>query len=80
MAEHKFVYSVSGVDLSVAQQAKISQAIAVAVAQVLTSDGPGAISMDFLNSTKIHGGKWITAEEAAKVGLAEVLAAPAGTP
>jgi hypothetical protein len=78
MAEHKFVYSVSGINLSEAQQSRISQAIGVAVAQVLTGDGQGPIHTDYLNAIKIHGGKWISAEEATKVGLANVLAAPEG--
>jgi hypothetical protein len=72
MAETKFVYAVSGVDLSEAQKARISQAIAVAVAQTLTSDSPGTIRMDYLNATNIHGGKWIIAEEAEKIGVKQV--------
>ena len=79
MAEHKFVYSVSGVDLSEAQQTKISQAIGVAVAQVLTGDAPGAIRTDFLSAIRIHGGLWISAEEAEKAGIKAVLADAAET-
>ena len=41
MPDHKFVYTVSGVTLSNAQQAKISEAIGLAVAQVLAGDAPG---------------------------------------
>jgi len=76
MAEHKFVYSVSGVDLSEAQQARISQAIGIAVAQVLTSGAPGTMRADFLSACKINGGRMIPPDEAERIGIVGVLADP----
>ena len=73
MADHRFVYTVSGVNLSKEQQAKISQAIGVAVAQALAADAPGTVRTDYLNIHRIYGGKWIDVAEAEKIGVQNVL-------
>jgi hypothetical protein len=59
MSDHKFVYTVSGVDLSHEQKAAISREIGAAVARVLGGGSPGAPRTDFLNIGKIYGGIWI---------------------
>jgi hypothetical protein len=78
MAEHRFVYTVSGVTLSNAQQAKISEAIGIAVAQVLTGDAAGTVRTDFLNINRIYGGRWIEVAEAEKIGVDKILTDKAG--
>ena len=77
MADHRFVYTVSGMTLSNAQQAKISEAIGIAVAQVLAGDTPGTIRTDALNINRIYGGKWIPVAEAEKIGVDKMLNDPA---
>jgi hypothetical protein len=76
MADHKFVYTVSGVDLTEAHRHKISEAIGAAVAIALSSGaGTGKVAAaDCLNLLKIYGGRWIPVELAEKVGFAEVMA------
>ena len=78
MAEHKVVYTVSGVTLSDAQQAKISQAIGVAVAEALTGASQGAVKSDFLSIHRIYGGKWIPVAAAEKEGVQNILTNVAG--
>jgi hypothetical protein len=78
MAEHRFVYTVSGVNLSQAQQAKISEAIGTAVAQALVGDAPGRVRADFLNINRIYGGRWIEVAEAEKIGVDKILTDKAG--
>ncbi len=73
MPDHKFVYTVSGVRLSGEQQARISQAIGVAVASVLAGEEPGPARSNFLNLFRIYGGLWIDVAEAEKIGLQNVL-------
>jgi hypothetical protein len=77
MADHRFVYTVSGMTLSNAQQAKISEAIGIAVAQALAGDKPGTIRTDALNINRIYGGKWIPVAEAEKIGVDKMLNDPA---
>ena len=77
MPDHRFVYTVSGVTLSNAQQAKISEAIGVAVAQVLATDAPGTVRTDALSINRIYGGKWIPVAEAEKIGVDKMLNDPA---
>ena len=77
MADHRFVYTVSGVTLSHAQQAKISEAIGIAVAQVLAGDAPGTVRTDALTINRIYGGEWIPVAEAEKIGVDKMLSDPA---
>ena len=63
MADHKFVYTVSGIELSDGKKAKISQAIAVAVTQEITGKAPNELRTDYLTLHRIYGGKWIPAAE-----------------
>jgi hypothetical protein len=77
MAKHRFVYTVSGINLSDEQRARISQAIGVAVSQALTLDAPGTVKTDFLNVHRIYGGLWIDVLEAEKVGIESILTAQA---
>jgi hypothetical protein len=67
MADHKFVYTVSGIDLSEGQKATISQAIAAAVSDVLLGDSPEELTTDYLTLHRIYGGKWIPTNEAARL-------------
>jgi hypothetical protein len=63
MPEHKFVYTVSGIELSDEKKAKISQAIAVAVTQEITGKAPEELRADYLTLHRIYGGRWIPAAE-----------------
>lgn len=58
MLEHKFTYTVSGVHLSEEHQQRISQAIAVAVANELVGEDTGEFSSDNLSLLRIYGGIW----------------------
>ena len=64
MADHKFTYTVSGVDLSEAQRARISQHIAAAVTSALIGEGPAALTTDYLTLHRVYGGRWIPAAAA----------------
>jgi hypothetical protein len=75
MTEHKFVYTVSGVDLTDAQKAAISQGIGATVASVLIGASPQTLRSDSLNIGNIHGGKWILAELVADQTVGEFTAA-----
>jgi hypothetical protein len=68
MADHKFVYTVSGVDLSDAQKTKISQEIAVAVTRALIGASPEELPADHLSLCRINGGKWIPTDEVERLG------------
>ena len=78
MPDHRFVYTVSGVNLSDAQKAKISEAIGGAVAEALTADAPGTVRTECLTINRIYGGRWIPVAEAEAVGVQKVLTDPAG--
>ena len=78
MPDHRFVYTVSGVKLTQAQQERISRAISIAVAEALVHDAPGTVRSDFLNIQRIYGGRWIDVAEAEKIGLQQVLNDRAG--
>jgi hypothetical protein len=78
MADSKFVYTVSGVELSEEHKAAISREIGAAVARVLVGAAPKAMRSEFLNIVKIHGGRWLPAELAAKQSVAEVVATSEG--
>jgi hypothetical protein len=78
MADHRFFYTVSGVNLSDAQQAKVSQAIGVAVAEALAGDAPGTVKTDFLSVHRIYGGKWIPVAVAEREGVQNILTDVAG--
>ena len=64
MATQKFVYTVSGVDLSDAQKTKISQEIAAVVARAVMGEAPRAIQPDLLTLHGIAGGRMIPLAEA----------------
>jgi hypothetical protein len=74
MADHKFVYTVSGVNLSDAQKTAISQEIGAAVARVLVGASPKPVISDCLNICKIHGGLMIPNDLVANVTVADILA------
>lgn len=58
MADHKFVYTVSGVDLSDEQKAVISREIGAAVSRVLVGGSP-QVKSEFLSYCRINGGIWV---------------------
>jgi hypothetical protein len=59
MSDHKFGYTVSGVDLSHEQKEAISREIGAAVARVLAGGSPGVPRTDFLAIGKNYGGIWL---------------------
>lgn len=75
MADHKFVYTVSGVDLSNQQKAAISEAIGAAVATAMLGASPKAARSDFLNILNIHGGRRIEADAVANERVGDLVAA-----
>lgn len=79
MADHKFVFTVSGVNLTEAQQHKISAAIGATVAHALGEGTTQPVRSDFLNIGRIHGGLWIDVAELEKVGIQNVLKSSAVT-
>ncbi len=82
MSEHRFSYTVSGIHLSDEQKIAISQAIGVAVADILLGEDPSAMRADCLTLHRIYGGKWINvadleadeAEDALAARLPEIVA------
>jgi hypothetical protein len=78
MADHKFVYTVSGVTLSEAQQHKVAEAIGVAVAHALAQDAPGTVQTECLMINRIYGGRWIPVADAEAIGVQNVLSDNAG--
>jgi hypothetical protein len=75
MADHKFVYTISGVDLSDGQKAAISEAIGAAVATAMLGAAPKAARSDFLNILNTHGGRRINADAVADERVGEFVAA-----
>jgi hypothetical protein len=78
MADHKFEYTVSGVDLSNDQRSAISREIGAAVARVLLGASPQTLRSDSLNICKIQGGRWIPVEAAAKENVGDLVAQSPG--
>jgi hypothetical protein len=80
MADHRFVYTVSGVELKEEHKHKISEAIGAAVATSLANIAAvqNVAAVDGLNLLKIYGGLWIPVELAETVGIPEVIADRAG--
>jgi hypothetical protein len=74
MADHKFVYTVSGVDLNDEQQRAISQEIGNAVTRALLGHQPKAAKSEFLNICKIHGGLWTPMDLAGKKTVGDLAA------
>lgn len=66
MASHKFVYTVSGIDLSDAQKSKISQEIAAVVTRAVLGESRAAIQPDLLTRYGVAGGKMRPADAVAK--------------
>jgi hypothetical protein len=79
MPDNKFVFTVSGVQLTDAQRHKVSAAIGAAVAHALGEGTTQPVRSDFLNIGRIHGGLWIDVAELEKVGIQNVLKSPAVT-
>jgi hypothetical protein len=59
MTTQKFVYTVSGIDLSDAQKAKISQEIAAAVTRVVLGESPKQVQPQLMSLHGVYGGKMI---------------------
>jgi hypothetical protein len=57
MATEKFVYTVSGVELSDAQKEKISREIAAAVTRVVLGEEPRQIQPQLVTLHGVYGGK-----------------------
>jgi uncharacterized protein (DUF697 family) len=57
MATQKFTYTVSGVDLTEAQKAKISQEIAATVTRVVLGESAKQIQPQLLSLHGVYGGK-----------------------
>jgi hypothetical protein len=57
MATQKSVYTVSGVDLSDAQKAKISQEIAAVVTRVVLGESPKQAQPQLMSLHGVYGGK-----------------------
>ncbi len=67
MASHKFVYTVSGVELTDAQKSRISQEIAAVVTRaVLGESRKEEVQPDLLTLHGVAGGRMIPTAEAAK--------------
>lgn len=56
MPKHRFSYTVSGISLTEAQKAQISEEIAVAVTRVIVGDAPELLSMGYAAEHPICGG------------------------
>jgi hypothetical protein len=65
MASHKFVYTVSGVDLTDAQKSKISHEIAGVVTRAVLGESRAQIQPELLTLNGIAGGRMIQATELA---------------
>jgi hypothetical protein len=78
VADHKFVYTVSGVALTDEQKTAISQEIGAAVTRLLIGSAPKPMKSEFLNISKIQGGRWLPAELAAGETVRAVVAASEG--
>jgi hypothetical protein len=78
MADHRFVYTVSGINLTEAQKTKISEVIGVAVAEALAGQAPGTVRTDCLTINRIYGGRWIPVADAEALGVEKLLSDPAG--
>jgi hypothetical protein len=72
MANHKFTYTVSGVDLSQEQQAAVSRAIAAAVSTALIGHAPKTVTSEALSLWKIAGGIWFDPTSLSAAAQAEV--------
>lgn len=68
MADHKFVYTVSGVDLSEGQKTKISQAIAAAVTGAIIGESAEELRSDYFTINRVYGGRFIPTDFAEKAG------------
>jgi ethanolamine ammonia-lyase small subunit len=64
MADYKFEFTVSGVNLSDDQKQRISNRIAAAVTQAMVGDSPDLLSAQFLSVCRINGGKNMIGEVA----------------
>jgi len=59
MAEHKFEFIVSGVELSETQKKQIAGEIALVVTRALVGDKPEALRTAMWSQVNIHGGRWL---------------------
>ena len=79
MADHKFVYTISGVDLTEAQKAKISDGLGAVVATALVGASATALKSGVLNVGNIHGGLWIDVASVGNVSVPELMKRTAAT-
>ena len=70
MAEHKFEFTLSGVNLSEAQKTQIASEIALVVTRAVTGNSPQALSTPMWSKVNIHGGKMIPEALLAAEGFA----------
>jgi len=59
MAEHKFEFTLSGVNLSDEQKNKIASEIALVVTRTVVGDSPSNLSTPMWSLVNIHGGKMV---------------------
>ncbi len=59
MADHKFEFTLSGVNLSDEQKNKISSEIASVVTRAVVGDSPAALRTAMWSLVNIHGGKMV---------------------
>jgi hypothetical protein len=69
MADHKFEFVVSGVELSEAQKTHISSQIALVVTQALVGKSPEALRTPMWSLVNIHGGRMIPDFEGVPAGF-----------
>jgi hypothetical protein len=59
VADHKFEFTVSGVNLSEAKKKQIAGEIALVVTRALVGDAPDALRTAMWSQVNIHGGRMI---------------------
>lgn len=69
MADHKFEFTVSGVELSEAQKNHIAGQIALVVTRALVGEAPDALRTPMWSQVNIHGGRMIPEVEGAPQGF-----------
>lgn len=59
MADHKFEFTLSGVDLSEEQKNTIAGEIALAVTRVVVGDSPVSLRTPMWSLVNLHGGRMV---------------------
>jgi hypothetical protein len=59
MADHKFEFTLSGVNLSDEQKNRISSEIATVVTRAVVGDSPNALRTPMWSLVNIHGGRMV---------------------